>query len=127
MELSQLMAYAQDALQTVLTYFQTGFYHVNGAQGLLIAVVFAYLMPNWQRLPVTAAVAVLAHVALNVMLPVLANGGAFRLPPLVEVQYWKYMAALFAGYLVVISIFFIVKSVVVGGRGSASHDHGHGH
>lgn len=127
MDLAHISELAQGILLTVLNYFQTGFHHVNGAQGLLVAVVFAYLMPGWQRLPVTAGAAMITHIGLSVMIPVLANGGSFRLPPLVDVEYWKYMAALFAGYLVVVAIFFLLKTVVVGNRGghSAGHDHGH--
>jgi hypothetical protein len=129
MELSHLMPQALAVLQTVASYFQTGFYHVNGVQGLLIAAVLAYTMPNWGRLPMTALMAVAAHVALSIMIPVLATGAAFRLPPLVELQYIKYLASLLAGYVVVISLFFLVKSAVLGGGGShghsAGHDHGH--
>jgi hypothetical protein len=129
MELSHLMPLAQDALQTLLTYFQTGFHHVNGVQGLLVAAVLAYTMSSWRRLPSTVLMAVAAHVALGVMIPVLANGAAFRLPPLVELDYLKYLASLLAGYLVVVSLFFLVKSAVLGGGAShghnAGHDHGH--
>jgi sugar phosphate permease len=129
MELSHLMPQALAALQTVLSYFQTGFYHVNGVQGLLIAAVLAYTMSSWRRLPMTVLMAVAAHVALSVMIPVLANGAAFRLPPLVELGYIKYLASLLAGYVVVISLFFLVKTAVLGGGGShghsAGHDHGH--
>ena len=120
------MEQAKEVLQIVLSYFQTGFYHVNGVQGLLIAAVLAYMMPAWRRLPVTALIAVIANVALTVMIPVLANGAAFKLPPVVEVDYWKYLASLFAGYLIVISIFFLVKSLVLGGAGGGhAHDSGH--
>jgi len=128
MELSHLMPQVLAVLQTVVSYFQTGFYHVNGVQGLLIAAVLAYTMSSWRRLPMTVVMAVAAHVALGVMLPVLANGAAFRLPPLVELDYIKYLASLLAGYLVVVSLFFLVKSAVLGGGGhghSAGHDHGH--
>ena len=119
------MELAQSILHIVLGYFQAGFYHVNGVQGLLIAGVLAYSMPTWQRLPSTAVVAVIAQVILGVMLPVLANGSALKLPPLVEVGYWKYLAELFAGYLLVVALFFFVKSLVLGGSGGHSHSHGH--
>jgi hypothetical protein len=117
------MQEAKDVLQIILSYFQTGFYHVNGVQGLLIAAVLAYMMPSWRRLPVTAVVAVIANVALTVMIPVLSNGAAFKLPPVVEIEYWKYLASLFAGYLIVVSIFFLVKSLMLGGSGGHAHGH----
>ena len=118
------MEQAKQILFTIISYFQEGFYHVNGVQGLLIAAVLAYMMPSWRRLPMTALLAVAAHVALSVMIPVLARGAAFKLPPLVELDYLKFLAALFAGYLVVVSIFFLVKTAVLGG-GSQSHSAGH--
>ena len=116
---------------------------LGAAVWLVILASTGVRRPDWELMPEAfkGSVFLLALVLCASMMPVdrlpaaswqTAFGLGFlahrlRLPPLVELQYWKYMAALFAGYLVVISIFFIVKTVVLGGRGSASHDHGHGH
>lgn len=107
------MEQVQDIFQTIWSYFQVGFYHVNTVQGLLIAAIVAYMMGSWRQLLPTTLLAVFAHAILNIMIPVLANGAAFKLPPLVEFSFWKSMLALFGGYLIVISIFFVVKTVVL--------------
>ena len=109
------MEQVQEVLSAVLSYFQAGFYRVNGVQGLLIAAVFAYMMPRWGRLLVTALGAVVAHAVLDVMVPVLARSAAFQLPPLVEIEDWKYLLSIYAGYLIVISVFFLVKSLLLRG------------
>ena len=107
------MEQVQEILQTIWSYFQVGFYHVNTVQGLLIAAVVAYMMGNWRQLLPSTFLAVLAHAILNIMIPVLASGAAVKLPPLVELSYWKSMVALFAGYLIVVSVFFIVKTILL--------------
>lgn len=109
------MEMVQEILNIVLGIVQAGFYRVNGVQGLLVAVAFAYLMPRWGRLLVTALGAVVAMVILEVMVPVLARSAAFHLPPLVEVEYWKYLGSLYAGFLIVISVFFLVKTLLLRG------------
>ncbi len=111
------MEIAQQIVDTLAAYFQSGFYRVNAVQGLIIAAAAAYLMGSWRRIFIVALGAVVAHAVFDVMLPVLANGGAFRLPPLVELEYWKYLLRLYAGYLIVISVLYVVKRVVLRGGG----------
>jgi len=119
------MELAQDILQTIWGYFQVGFYYVNTVQGLLIAAIVAYMMASWRQLLPTTLLAVLVHAMLSVMLPVLSAGAAFKLPPLVELSYWKQLLALAAGYLIIISVFYIVKTVVL--RRAVGGGQGHGH
>jgi hypothetical protein len=83
------------------------------------------MMGGWRQLLPTTLLAVLVHAMLSVMLPVLSTGAAFKLPPLVELSYWKQLLALAAGYLIIISVFFIVKTVVL--RRAVGGGHGHGH
>jgi hypothetical protein len=83
---------------------QTGFYKVNAVQGLLIAIVAAYLLPKWSRLFIIALGATLVHVIFDVMIPVLARKAAFRLPPLVDVEYWRYLLAIYIGFLIIIPV-----------------------
>ncbi len=110
------MEQVQEILNAVLEYFQSGFYKVNAVQGLLIAAIAAYVMPNWRRIWVIAAGAVVAHVVLDIVIPVLARSGSFHLPPLVELEYWKYLLKLYAGYLIVVSVFFLAKRVLLRGH-----------
>jgi hypothetical protein len=99
----------------VWDYFRAGFYEVNAVLGLLIAAIAAYSMGAYKRLFVVALGAVIVHLIAEVMLPVLANGAAFRLPPVVEAGYWQKLAALYAGFLIVISLFYAVKRTFLSG------------
>ncbi len=104
-------------LDTSNAYMQAGFYKINAVQGLLIAIVGAYLLPQWSRVFVIAGGATIVHLILDVMLPVLANNAAFRLPPLVEADYWRYALTLYVGYLLVITVFYVIKRTML----SSSH------
>jgi hypothetical protein len=100
-------------------YLQSGFGHINAVQGLLIAFIAAVLMYRWTNVVTVAAAAAVVHVVADVMLPVLANSAPFRLPPLTDSAFWRYLLALYVGYLVVISVFYIVKRVLLGVRHQA--------
>ena len=102
-----------ELLQDVLDFAREGFAEVNAVQGLIIAFIAALMLSKWTRLLIIAAGSVLAHIALDVMSPVFAEVGAFRLPDLLQQSYWHYVTTLFVGYVVVIGILFTVKRVVV--------------
>ncbi|WP_203292680.1 hypothetical protein [Maricaulis parjimensis] len=100
-------------LEVVLSFAREGFAEVNAVLGLLVAAVAAFLLNKWTRLPVIAAGAVLAHAGLEILAPVIAESGGLRLPSLLEAHYWRYLAVLFVGYLIVIGILFAIKRVVI--------------
>lgn len=100
-----------------IAYLDTGFAHVNVVQGLLIAIIAAFMMYRWSSVLVVAVGATVVHVLVDALLPVLNNSGAFRLPPVVEGDYWRYLLALYLGYILAISIFYMVKRVLI----SAQH------
>jgi hypothetical protein len=112
-----------DTLQSlwndIADYMQTGFHRINALQGLLIAIGAAYFLHKWTSVFVMAVGAVLVHVILDVMIPVLGNAAAFRLPPLVEAEYWRYLLTLYVGYLLVITVFYVIKRVLL--QGGARH------
>ena len=100
-------------------YLQTGFAHVNVVQGLLIAIAAAVMTYRWSSVFIVAIGAVVVHVLVDALLPVLNNAGEFRLPPVVDGAYWNYLLALYLGYVVAITLFYIVKRVFMGA--SAAH------
>ncbi|MDZ4870118.1 MAG: hypothetical protein SGI91_22570 [Alphaproteobacteria bacterium] len=118
------MEFVQQILDTVNNYMQTGFYKVNAVQGLLIAIVTAYFLSHWKQLFVYALGAVIAHVIFDVMIPVIGRNAPFRLPPLVDIEYWRYLLALYIGFLIIIPVFFLVKIMVLRG-GHAGGGGGH--
>jgi hypothetical protein len=101
---------------------QGGFDGVNQVVGLLIAVIAALVMPAWNRLWATALGAAFVHVLVDVVRPVL-DGGELVLPPLLTLGFWMMMLALFLGYAIVIAVFFLIKSVFLGGGHKAKHAH----
>jgi hypothetical protein len=98
------------------TYAQSGFAHINALQGLLIAIIAAFLMYRWGSVFVVAVGATIVHAIVDVMLPVLANGAAFKLPPLMDGDYWRYLLTLYVGYLIVITVFYVIKRMLVRGE-----------
>ena len=115
------MDMVQQVLDLVAAYFQAGFYKVNAVQGLIIAAVAAYMLSDWRRILFMTAGAVVVHAIFDVMIPVLGGNAAFRLPPLVEMEYWRHLLQLYAGYLIVISVLYVIKRVVLGRAGSHAH------
>lgn len=110
-------------LNWILDFFREGFAQVNAVLGLLIAIYFAYRMPEWKRLWVTALAAVLTHIIATVLIPVIDHNAAFRLPPLLELAFLERTVALYLGYLVAIAVFFFVKANVLAGAGGKAHAH----
>ncbi len=112
-----------DALQSlwndIANYGEAGFYRINALQGLLIAIGAAYFLHRWTSVFAMALGAVLVHVILDVMIPVLANSAEFKLPPIVEADYWRYLLTPYVGYLIVITVFYVIKRMLL--QGSAHH------
>jgi hypothetical protein len=107
------MEQVQAFFDAALEYARTGFYAINGPQGLLIALAATIFIGSWKQwLPVSLLAAVI-HIAVDTLAPVLAGKGALKLPPLVEPSFWQSFLVLFAGYVVVIGIFFFVKRLVI--------------
>jgi glycopeptide antibiotics resistance protein len=110
-------------LNWILDFFREGFAQVNAVLGLLIAVYFAYRMPEWSRLWAVALGAVLAHIIASILIPVIDHNAPFRLPPLLEASFLQSVIALYLGYIVAITAFFFVKQNVLASRGGKAHAH----
>lgn len=102
-----------DIINAALEFARSGFDQVNAVQGLLIALIAAVLLPSWRRLPMVAVAAAAVHVGVDLILPVLAQGADFRLPQFLELPFWRYVATLLIGYLVIIAVFHVIKRLVL--------------
>jgi hypothetical protein len=111
----------QHLLDVIIAFFRDGFQHVNAVLGLLIAIYSAYRLHEWKELWNLALTAVLIHIIAMVLIPVIDHDAPFRLPPLLDTEYWKFLFALFLGYLVAIAAFFFVKTNVLRGGGGGGH------
>jgi hypothetical protein len=102
-------------LTDAVAFLQSALESVSGIKGLAIALLGAYHLADWQRVFAVALGAMAAHVLIDAVIPV-AWSGAMALPPFADVAYGAYLLKLYAGYLIVISVFFLVKSLLKEGR-----------
>lgn len=108
------MEAVQPYLDMIVDFLRAGFNETNQVQGLLIALAATVFMQSWKQWFGVALVAVVVHVVVDLIVPVLAGGGGeLRLPPLVEPAFWLQCASRYVGYLIVIAIFFTVKRVLM--------------
>lgn len=114
-----IVSFLREVLLFVQQGFHEGFYHVNAILGLIVALFAAYTMPAFKRIWAITLGATIVYLIAEVMLPVVANHAEFRLPPLVELSYWRNTVALYLGFLLVIAVFFFIKTRVLpkGGGG----------
>lgn len=97
-----------------LAYMRDGFGIVNGDwRALVIALIAAILMSSWKQWIPFVVIAVVVHIAIQKFAPVLAGTGAeLNLPPIMESEFWVSTGVLALGYLVIIGIFFLIKSLI---------------
>src|SRR5688572_19707930 len=94
-------------LDQAVSFLREGFNNINQVQGLLIALAATIFMQSWRQWLPISLLAVIIHIAVDLLAPVLAENAAFRLPPLMEPEFWRSAGALFVGYLIVIAVFFL--------------------
>jgi hydrogenase-4 membrane subunit HyfE len=102
-----------DIINQILEFMRAGFDQVNAVQGLIIAAIAAFLLPSWNRLAMFVVGAAIVHVLVDVLLPVISQGAAFRLPDFLEMPFWRDAAFLLVGYLIVIAVFFFLKKLLL--------------
>lgn len=97
-----------------------GFANTNNPKGLLIALAATLFMGGWRQWLPVALVATVVHIAIDQLAPILAGeGGAVRLPPIMEPSFWGNVGVLLAGYAIIIAVFYLIKSMIF--RKSAAH------
>ncbi|MBI1261034.1 MAG: hypothetical protein GC184_04860 [Rhizobiales bacterium] len=95
--------YANQALDMARQGFDT----VNSIQGLVIAIVAAMLMSRYRQIVAYAFGATIVHELVNIGRRVLENMDP--LPNYADVQVLKLVAIRFVGYLIAISLIYIVR------------------
>lgn len=91
-----------------------GFDTVNSVQGIVIAVIAAGLMRRYNQIVGWTIGATLVHEATNIVRRVLAHD-ASPLPNFGDVTYWKLVGIRFVGYLVAISIIYLIRRLILRG------------
>lgn len=107
-----------ELVDQVVAYLREGFGTINNPKGLLIALAATIFLGSWKQWLPLSLVAVIIHIAIEQLAPVLAGeGGAVILPDLMSEGFWTRALVLFLGYLVIIGIFFFVKRLLFRGGG----------
>jgi hypothetical protein len=111
------MEYLDQAINTL----RDGFGQVNHPQGLIIALIAALLMSAWRQLLPMALLATVVHLAVQDLPGILRGGG---LPNFMVPEFWTTAGVYFLGYLIIIAVFFLLKSMVFrssGGKAAKAH------
>lgn len=117
-----IQSFATQALE----FLQSGFYKVNGPQGLIIALLAVVIMKNWGQWLTLTFASTIIYAIVEAVKPIIFGNGDLKLPPVVEPNYWLSVAGLFVGLAIIIAMFFAVKSVFFlrgGGSGAKAKAH----
>jgi len=96
-----------------VVYLREGFGTVNDPKGLIIALAAVIFMGSWRQWIPVALVATIIYIAIERLAPVLAGGdGEVTLPPLMDESFWTRVLVLFLGYLIILGVFFLIKSMI---------------
>ena len=102
----------QSYFHTALDFLNNRYEHVNGPQGLVIALFAVVLMQTWgQWLAITLG-ATICYAIVDAVRPIIVGSGALKLPPVTDPAYWGVLAAVYVGLMVIIAMFFAVKKVL---------------
>ena len=121
--MEQVQSYATQGM----AFLQSGFYAVNGPQGLIIALLAVVIMQKWGQWLTLTLGATICYAIVEAVKPIVFGKGELKLPPVVEPSYWMQVGALFVGLAIIIAMFFAVKSVLflrgAGGGGAKAKAH----
>jgi len=102
-----------ELLDQAVAYLREGFANINNPKGLLIALAAVLFMGGWKQWAPLALIALVIHIAIERLQPVISGGGGdVTLPPLMEEAFWTQALVLFLGYLIIIGIFYFLKSLI---------------
>ena len=101
-----------EIVNEIIALGHQGFGSVDSVQGIIIAVIAAALMRRYGQIIFYAIVATIIHEVVNIGRGMMA-GGALALPDFTNMEVLKLMGIRFVGYLVAISLIYIVRRVVM--------------
>jgi hypothetical protein len=104
-----IQTYLMDAYNFVHASFAT----VNSQVALLlVAFIAAIMMKSWKQLWAMAFAALVIDILVMVFMPLISRG-TFHLPDFLALQTLIGLAELYVGLVVVIAIFFVLKTMFV--------------
>ena len=107
------MEIVQTWLDWLWELLRNGFHDINAQiLGLLVAMIAAYFLSKWSRVFIIAIGAVVAFLVAQVMIGVIAQNQKFALPNWL-VDDPQRILGIYAGFLLVITIFYIIKRMML--------------
>lgn len=103
-----------EIVNEVIALGHQGFGTVDSVQGIIIAVIAAALMRRYGQIIFYAIVATIIHEVVNIGRGTMA-GGALALPDFTNMEVLKLIGIRFVGYLVAISLIYVIRRVVMRG------------
>ena len=95
---------------------RNGFHDINAQIiGLVVAMIAAYFLSKWSRVFIIAIGAVVGFLVAQVMIGVIAQGQKFALPNFLVHEPMR-LVGIYAGFILVITIFYIVKKMMLRGH-----------
>jgi hypothetical protein len=92
---------------------QSSFTVTNTLLGLIIGLMAVFLMRGWGQIWVLTLVSAVVFVVIEHMLPILRGSATLRLPNVVAPEFWQRLAAAYVGLLVILAVFYFIKSTIV--------------
>ncbi|MGY6531098.1 hypothetical protein [Glycocaulis sp.] len=83
-----------------------------GIQMGVIGVVMALMMQSFGAILIFTVVAMIIHVVVDQVLPMVRDGAAFAIPPVADMSYWQYIAFLAVAYFAGLIVLFLIKSII---------------
>jgi hypothetical protein len=105
---------------STLNYLQTGFTLTNQIQGLIIALIAVFVMKKWSQIWLLGLVSAVIFVLVDHMVPIIRGGAPLRLPNVVSPDFWQKIAGVYVGFLVILTVFYFIKSTVLKGAGGGA-------
>jgi hypothetical protein len=104
----------QEYLNEAVALGRQGFDTVSSIQGIVIAVIAAGLMRSYGQIIGWALGATIIHEIVTIVRHVIEKDGVV-IPDFTNVEVLKLIAVRFVGYLVVISLIYLVRRVLMRG------------
>lgn len=104
---------ANDILNQIIALLQQGFDTVNSIQGLIIALIAAFIMRRFGQILIWTVIATIAHEVVNGVRRYMA-GSTELMPDFTDIDGdLKLIGIRFLGYLVAITVLYIVRRMLM--------------
>lgn len=101
-----------DIVNEAIALGHQGFGTVDSVQGIVIAIIAAALMRRYGQIIFFAIAATIIHELVTIGRGAM-GGDAIAIPDFTNTEFWKLMAIRFVGYLIAISLVYLVRRILM--------------